>query len=65
LTIERVAYRIPEVAEALGTSRTKIYALILAGSIRTTLVGSRLRVPAAELERLGKEGVPSPRPATR
>jgi excisionase family DNA binding protein len=59
MTIERVAYRVPEVADALGVSRSRIYAWIQEGSIKTTLVGSRLRIPANELARIGKEGVPA------
>jgi excisionase family DNA binding protein len=59
MTIDRVAYRPTEVAAALGVSRSRVYAWIADGSIRTTIVGSRLRVPATELARLGEEGVPS------
>jgi excisionase family DNA binding protein len=59
MTIERVAYRPNEVADALGVSRSRVYAWIADGSIRTTLVGSRIRIPAAELARIGEEGVPA------
>jgi excisionase family DNA binding protein len=67
MTIERVAYRPTEVADAIGVSRSRIYAWIADGSIRTTLVGSRIRIPAAELARIAEEGVPRasapPRPS--
>lgn len=64
MTIERVAFRPIEAADALGVSRSVIYARIADGSIRSIVVGSRLRIPAAELARIAEEGVP-PAPPTR
>lgn len=59
MTIERVAYKPTEVAEALGVSRSRVYAWIAEGSIRTTHVGTRLRIPATELARIAEEGAPA------
>jgi excisionase family DNA binding protein len=59
MTIERIAYRPIEAADALGVSRSRIYAAIAEGSIRTIVVGTRLRIPAAELARIAEEGMPS------
>jgi excisionase family DNA binding protein len=61
--IDRAAYKPTEVAEALGVHRSRIYQLIKEGSIKTTIVGSRLRIPAAELARIAAEGAPSPEAA--
>ena len=59
MAIERIAYRPAEAADALGVSRSRIYDWIKADPplIRTIVVGTRLRIPAAELARISNEGV--------
>ena len=39
-----------EVARALGISRTKVYELILAGTLESVKIGSCRRVPVAALD---------------
>jgi len=48
----RLAYSPKEAAEKLGISRSSIYALMRAGTLRTTRAGARRLVPAVELDRL-------------
>lgn len=43
---------IPQAAAALNVSRTTMYRLINTKEVRYVLVGSRRRVPQAEIERL-------------
>jgi excisionase family DNA binding protein len=57
--MERQLLRIGEVAEALGLSKATTYRLIARGALRAVRVGSRLRVPAAEIDRVAREGAPA------
>lgn len=50
--IERLAYRVPEAAAALGVSRSTLYAMISAGEIRKSKIGGTTVIPAEELRRL-------------
>ena len=47
--MERLAYRIPEAAETLGISRSKVYQLIDSGDLPAIRIGQTLRVPAEAL----------------
>lgn len=47
--MERLAYRIPEAAETLGISRSKVYQLIDSGDLPVIHVGHCMRVPAEAL----------------
>jgi excisionase family DNA binding protein len=62
-TIERRLYRPVEAAEAIGVGRATIYRLIAEGRIATVVINERLRVSAAEIDRIAAEGVPSLGPA--
>jgi excisionase family DNA binding protein len=48
----RLAYSPAEAAEALGISRSMVYTLIRAGSVRIAKIGTRTLISAAELARL-------------
>jgi len=47
--VEKLAYRIPEAAEAIGISRTKTYNLIKEGKLPSVRIGASLRVPVEAL----------------
>ncbi len=48
---QRLLLRIPEVAEALGLGRTKVYELIAAGALPTIRVGRAVRVSVTALQK--------------
>ena len=48
----RLAYRVPEAAEALGICRAHVYNLITRGELRAVKIGGSTRIPATELARL-------------
>ena len=50
--VERAAYSIDEVAEALGISRPMVYKLVAEGRLRFVPAGARRLIPAAALEEL-------------
>lgn len=43
-------------AQALDISRSKLYALMKAGSIRYVQIGTDRRIPATEVDRIAAEG---------
>ncbi|WP_328524349.1 helix-turn-helix domain-containing protein [Kribbella sp. NBC_00359] len=45
----KLLYRVPEVAEALGVSRAKVYQLIQSGALRSIKIDSSRRVRQADL----------------
>jgi excisionase family DNA binding protein len=49
MATQRLAYRVPEAADALGVSRAKAYELISRGEIPSIRVGSSIRVPVDAL----------------
>lgn len=49
-TVTRIAYRVPEFAEAIGVSRSKAYDLLQRGVVRSVRCGGCVRVPLAEIE---------------
>ena len=48
--MEKLLLRVCEAAEMLGIGRTQAYDLIRMGVIPSIVLGSRIRVPRAELE---------------
>lgn len=50
------AYRVDEFARTFRLSRSKLYELINAGSIRSVTVAGRRLIPASEGERILREG---------
>jgi excisionase family DNA binding protein len=48
---ERLLLTVPEAAERLAISRSKLYELLAAGEIPTVHIGRSVRVPAAGLAR--------------
>lgn len=46
---DRLLYRVPEAADAIGVSRARAYELIAAGEIPSIRLGSSIRVPVEEL----------------
>ncbi|WP_395697895.1 helix-turn-helix domain-containing protein [Methylocella sp.] len=53
---EKLAYHMKEFCAALGISPSTAWAQVAAGKIATIRVGRRVLVPAAELQRILKEG---------
>ena len=49
---ERLFYRVSEVGDVLGCSKSKAYALVASGAIPSCKVGGLLRVPREALERI-------------
>jgi len=57
----KLAYSIPEAAQALGIGRTLAIKLVQSGQLRSIKVGRRRLVPAAALEELLARGAPDGR----
>jgi hypothetical protein len=51
-----LAYQVAHFCRAIGIGRTKFYELMARGKIRTVVVGGRRLVPAAEAQRLVRDG---------
>jgi excisionase family DNA binding protein len=51
-----VAYTLGDASAALGISPAKLYEMIKAGTIRTTVIGGRRVVPRSEMLRLAENG---------
>lgn len=49
MSVERLAYRVPEFAAAIGVSRAKGYELIARGEVPSVRIGGSIRVPVAAL----------------
>ncbi len=56
--VDRLAYKVSEVAESLGISRARAYELVKAGEIPSVRLGGRVLVPADGLRRM-LSGLPS------
>jgi excisionase family DNA binding protein len=54
---ERIFYRVSEIGDLLGCSKTKAYELVASGAIPSLRIGGLLRVPASALERLAKDAM--------
>jgi excisionase family DNA binding protein len=57
---ERIFYRVSEIADLIGCSKTKAYQLVANGSIASTRIGSLLRVPRSALEVFIKRSTDQP-----
>jgi excisionase family DNA binding protein len=51
-----LAYRVAHFCRSIGLGKTKFYELVRDGKIRTIVIGGRRLVPAAEAQRLAREG---------
>jgi excisionase family DNA binding protein len=49
---ERMFYRVGELGDVLGCSKSKAYALVASGAIPSVKIGGLLRVPREALERI-------------
>jgi excisionase family DNA binding protein len=56
---DRLAYRIDDFCRAIGLGRTKVYAMIADGTLRTVVIGGRRLVPREAAEALLKQGAAS------
>jgi excisionase family DNA binding protein len=54
MNTERLFYRVSELAEVIGCSKSKAYELVASGAIRAVRIGGMLRVPVAALEELAR-----------
>jgi excisionase family DNA binding protein len=55
--LKPLAYRVSDFCEQIGVCKSTFWKLRAAGKIRTIKIGSRVLVPADEVERILKEGV--------
>ena len=53
---KRLAYRVGPFCRSIGIGRTKFYELMASGKIKTVVIGGRRLIPAAEAQRLVREG---------
>jgi excisionase family DNA binding protein len=51
-----LAYRVAHFCKSIGLGKSKFYELVRDGKIRTIVIGGRRLVPAAEAQRLSREG---------
>ena len=56
--VKRLAYSLSETADALSVSNHTIQRAISFGLLRCTRIGMAIRVPATEVERLARDGLP-------
>jgi excisionase family DNA binding protein len=49
---ERILYRVTELADLIGCSKTKAYELVASGEVPSVRVGNMLRVPADALRKM-------------
>lgn len=47
MATERLMYRIPEFAEAIGASRAKGYEMVASGAVPSVVIGGLRRVPVS------------------
>jgi excisionase family DNA binding protein len=47
---ERIFYRVSEISELIGCSKSKAYELVASGTIPSTHIGTLLRVPRSALD---------------
>ena len=53
---DRLAFQVKLFCKCIGISRTTFYQLVREKKIKTVLIGGRRLVPAAEAQRLAREG---------
>lgn len=54
-----VLHRVEDAARRLSTSRASLWAHIAAGNIASVQLGRSRRIPASEVDRISREGLPS------
>jgi excisionase family DNA binding protein len=57
---ERIFYRVSEIADLIGCSKSKAYELVASGAVASTRIGSLLRVPRSALEVFIKRATEQP-----
>jgi len=57
---ERIFYRVSEISDLIGCSKSKAYELVHSGAIPSTRIGSLLRVPRSALEVFIKRATKQP-----
>lgn len=60
--LPRLSYSLLDAAEMLGISEKLLRRACQQHLIKSTRMGNRLTIPAAEVERIALEGIPSPEP---
>jgi excisionase family DNA binding protein len=58
LDVRRLAYSLQEAAAALSVGVTKLQRAISHDLIRSTKIGASIRIPADEVERIARDGLP-------
>jgi excisionase family DNA binding protein len=51
---ERLFYRVTELAELIGCSKTKAYELVASGAVPSTRIGGLLRIPAEAVRKMAQ-----------
>ena len=59
LDVHRLAYSLEEASSALSVSPTMLQRAISHGLIKSIKVGAAIRLPVAEIERVGRDGLPA------
>ena len=49
MDVDRLCYRVPEAAEAIGVGRSKTYELIASGNLPSIRIGGSIRIPVSAL----------------
>lgn len=64
--MNKLLYRVPEVAEMLGLGKTKTYSLVGRGVIRSVRIDAAVRVPGSAIQEFVDrlESVDQPEPRT-
>jgi excisionase family DNA binding protein len=55
--MEKLLYGVDEAAQIIGLSKHTVRAYVHRGWIKVTPIGTRVLIPAAELNRIAEEGV--------
>jgi excisionase family DNA binding protein len=58
LDVRRLAYSLQEAAAALSVGVTKLQRAISHDLLRSTKIGASIRIPADEVERIARDGLP-------
>ena len=60
-----VLYRVEDAARRISVSRSRMFEYLASGAVASVSLGRMRRVPAAEIERIGREGLPELRGGSR
>ena len=63
--VERLSYRLPDAAAALGVSLRTLYRAVAQDRIKSVKLGGSRAIPAAEVERIAAKGFPPLDPEVR